>query len=178
MRARHRHERTAPKARWRTLPSPTAQCRELTRPPDANLDSAPPLTRARSPESNADVMRITRMRGAARCDLFSVRVDPFFLVSFVRPTRQMSRAPQRHDCTRQLARRLHLDVGWQRRSGTLGFGLFCSGAYTVSPRERRCSWIVGVHDCPRHSNQARGGITSECSSHRRFEVSTLSSYAR
>jgi len=76
-RTRHRHGRNGPEATMRHLASPTARCRELTRPLDERPDSAPPSKRALSRESDADVMRITRMRGAAGCDLFFFRVDPY-----------------------------------------------------------------------------------------------------
>jgi hypothetical protein len=61
----------------------------------------------------------------------------------VRPTRQMSRAPQpTHDCTDGRARRLHLDVGLQirvlRGSSVMSDGLSAREPRRYPPVDRRC----------------------------------------
>jgi hypothetical protein len=57
-----------------TLGLADGSCPELTPPTDDNPNSAPPPERAHSRELDADVMQTTRMRAAARRDLFFVRV--------------------------------------------------------------------------------------------------------
>src|SRR3972149_6677525 len=76
MRVGRRHGRTTPKPISETWPH-RRLVRALTRPSEEKLDRAPPPERALPCESDADVMQTTPMRGAARCDLFFVRVDPY-----------------------------------------------------------------------------------------------------
>jgi hypothetical protein len=94
VRAERRHDRTTLKLDREPWPH-LRLVRELPRPPEEQLDSAPPPESALSRELDADVMQTTPMRGAARCDVFFVRVDPYFLVSCVGPTCRFSRGGPR-----------------------------------------------------------------------------------